>query len=198
MKSFRTGKGDGGSTYLAGKQYRKSHSLVAYGGALDTVQAHTDALPLKWGDFKPREVFQELMFALGSVIGARQPRDHEVAVQEIGLYMEAQVEHILAGLPTLDKFLRTNSQNAELQRLRAFTREAEVRCVAAYDQIDKEDGPLAENLLHMLNESIKPLNVASSWLFSFVYAYSLSNDEELPENVIWTPWPENKIRMLNL
>jgi cob(I)alamin adenosyltransferase len=198
MDNFRTGKGDGGSTYLGGKQYRKGHPLVSYGGALDTVQAHTAALPRNWGDFKPREVFQELMFALGSVIGARQPRDHEIAVQEIGIYMEGQIEHIIGGLPTLDKFLRTTEQNSELQRLRAFVREAETRCVAARDHLELEDASLSENLIYMLDACVKPLNIASSWVFSFVYAYTIDTYGQIPANAVWVRWPEDKIRMLNL
>lgn len=197
ITSIRTGNGDTGDTKLGGKLFRKGHPLVQYCSALDLVQGHTIAVPEAWGDFKPRELLQELLFRLGASIGSNIPRKQEIAIQEISLLMETQIEYISGSLDTLDSFIRCTVYNADLQKLRAFLREAEVKCVAARDYIELEAKDVSENALYMLERSMKALNIASDWVFAFVWAYSTEENGKLISGAKWLPWSEEVFLEMN-
>ena len=166
MTIIRTGKGDQGDTQLGAKTFRKGHPLVLLSSALDVAQAHTIALPLNWGEFKPRELLQELLFSSGSVLMARNQREFEAVLQEIGVLMESQIGFIDSSLEDLTAFIRVFEANSELMKLRTLLREAECRCVAAHDYLELEAKGLNENLLYMLMCVAKALNIASDWVFA--------------------------------
>lgn len=195
---IRTGHGDGGDTKLGGKQYRKGHSIVQYSAALDTAQSFTAALPKKWGDFQPRDIMQEALFRLGAAIGSRKPKDQEVAFQELSEMMEAQIDHIAGGLEPLDTFLRVGEATAGLHQLRASIREAEVKAVAARDYLELESKELSETTIYMLERGAKLLNIASDWVFAFVWVYSTSENNKIIKDLKWVPWPEERFRGLNV
>jgi cob(I)alamin adenosyltransferase len=193
----RTGAGDSGGTKLGGKTFRKGHPLVQYSAALDVVQGFTTALPKAWGDYKPRELLQELMFRLGAAVGGRTPKDQEIALQEIGILMESQIEYISGSLASLDSFIRCTEYNKDLQVLRASIREAEVRCVAARDHLELEAKELSENTIYMLEKASKALNSTSDWVFAFVWVYSTNEDGRILPDGKWTPWDESVFIELN-
>lgn len=194
---IRTGNGDDGDTKLGGKTYRKAHPIVSYIGALDIAQSFTDALPRAWGDFTPRVTAQEVLFRLSAAVGSRTPKDQEMALQELSAHMEKQIEFISGGLHAIDSFIRTEERNAELQRLRAFVRAAEVAAVAALDFIQLESKETSENLLYMLNLSKAVLNVLGDWIFAFVWLMSTEENGRVPSALKWIPMDEEKIKMLN-
>lgn len=197
ITTIRTAHGDSGSTKLGGKAYRKGHPLVQYMSALDVAQCNTSCIAKNWGDFAPRELLQELIFRLSAAVGSRKPKDQEVALQEIGILMESQIEHIAGGLASLDSFIRCTEYNVELQRLRTSIREAEVRCVAARDHIELEAKDISENLLYMLERSMKALNIASDWAFAFVWVYSTEENGRLIQGAKWKPWSDETFVEMN-
>ena len=198
VTKVRTGNGDGGTTKLAGKTYRKSHALVAYSAALDTAQGLTVALPEEMGTAQPQNVIQEVLHRLGAVIGARLPKEHELAMQEMGQFMEKQIATIAGGLPALDSFIRCTDGNVELHQLRSALREAECRCVAAWDQVNIESKDTSPQLLYMLEKSMTLLNIASDWVFCFMWMASTNPvSGKVSSSTRWIPWTEEKIRSLN-
>lgn len=197
ITAIRTGNGDLGDTKLGGKLFRKGHPIVQYCSALDMVQSYTDAVPEVWGDFAPRELIQELLFRLGAAIGSRTPKNQEIALNEIGLLMENQIDHISGGLDTLDSFIRCTEYNRNLQRLRAVLRDAETKCVAARDHIELEAKDISENMLYMLEKAIKVLNIASDWVFAFVWTYSTEENGRLIKGAKWVPWADDKFLEMN-
>jgi cob(I)alamin adenosyltransferase len=198
ITSIRTGNGDSGSTKLGGNTYRKSHPLVAYSAALDKAQSYTDVLPMAVNGLYARDMMQELLFRLGAVIGGRTPREQEVPVQEISAAMERHIASWSETLAPLDSFLRTTEVNADLQRLRAEIREAEVRCVQAFDYIDTKQRELSPNLLHGLAFSGTALNIASDWVFLLVWLHSVDpNTGKVTQESKWVPWSEERVRELN-
>jgi cob(I)alamin adenosyltransferase len=198
ITTIRTGHGDGGDTKLGGKTYRKGHLLVGYSAALDTAQAWTTALPESFYEFAPRSVMQETLFRLGAVIGSRSPKQQELALQEIGTMMERQIDFIATSLPSLDSFIRCTATNQSIQCLRAAVREAEHRCVAARDQIELEAKDTSPNLLYMLERSMVLLNIASDWVFAFVWLRTTVADTgKIASEDRWVPWTESKITELN-
>lgn len=194
---IRTGHGDGGDTKLAGKPYRKGHPLVAYSASLDSAQGHTIALPRKMLNDYPREHMQELLFRLGAVIGGRQPKGHELALQEVGIAMERAISALSKQLKPLDSFIRCTPENAALQHLRAAVREAEVRCVAARDAIIYEDKDTSPNLIHMLDKSAVALNIASDYVFAFAWLATTDSFGNIPAQAKWKPYSEEQLRKLN-
>lgn len=198
ITSVRTGHGDHGDTTLGGKIYRKSHAIVKYCGALDAAQSFSTAIPVEWDMYKPREVLQELLFRLGAVVGSRNPREQELALQEIGLLMESQIEFITGSVEPLDSFLRVTETTADLHKLRVALRTSEQMCVEARDRLEIESKEFSENMIYMLECSMKALNIASDWVFSYIWAYSVQEDGTIIKGVTWTPWNEEKIKSLNL
>jgi cob(I)alamin adenosyltransferase len=197
ITTIRTGNGDSGGTKLGGKTFRKGHPIVQYSAALDVAQSFTYAVPKAWGDYKPRELLQELLFRLGAAVGGRTPKDQEIALQEIGILMESQIEYISGSLASLDSFIRCTEYNKDLQALRAAVREAEVRCVAARDHIELEAKEISENMLYMLEKAAKALNIASDWVFAFVWIYSTNQDGRLLTDAKWVPWDDSVFIELN-
>lgn len=198
ITSIRTGRGDHGDTVLGGKIYRKSHPLVKFCGALDLAQAHSVALPVSWDMFEPREILQELLFRLGAVAGSRNPREQELAIQEIGVLMESQIEFISSSVEPLDSFLRVTLITTGVHKLRTAVRAAEVSAIEARDRFEVESKDLSENLIYMLDCSIKVLNIASDWVFAFIWALCVQEDGTLIKGTSWKPWTEEKVRSLNL
>ena len=194
---IRTGRGDTGETVMGGKTYRKGHPLIQYSAALDMAQSHTAALPESWGDFSIRDTAQELLFRLGAVIGSRNPRQQEVAVQEIGGLMETQLDYIAGGLKALDSFLRSDPSTHALHVLRAAIRQAEVNCIAAHDHVELEARDTSEQLLYGLDFSAKALNIMSDYVFAFIWLYSTDIHGAVNKEAKWLPWDEQKIRGLN-
>lgn len=198
ISRIRTGHGDKGDTKLGGKLYRKGHPLVKFSAELDLVQSFTYNLPQAWGDFKPREILQELLFRLGAVVGGSKPKDQEIPIQELASMLEDQIESISGGLEMLDSFIRCSDSNYGLQQLRAAIRAAESQCVAATDYLELEAKDTSENMLYMLNLAARALNIASDWVFAFVWAYSVDDNGKLLKENKWIPWPEEKFRVLNV
>ena len=195
--TIRTGNGDEGDTRLGSKLFRKGHPLVLYSAALDSSQSASTALPLEWGRYEPRELLQQLLYVLGAVLGAKKPRDHELALQEIGELLENQLEFISGSLSPLTNFVRVTELTANLHDLRTKIRGAELRCVVAHDHLELESKELNENALYMLKQSMKVLNIASDWVFAFVWAYSVDEKGKVGSALILEPWGEDKIRGLN-
>jgi cob(I)alamin adenosyltransferase len=194
---IRTGHGDLGDTKLGGKTYRKGHALVELSAALDAAQSFTIALPSKMSWGKPRALMQELLFRLGAVIGSRTPNNQELALVEIGKAMEREIEKISSGLNPLDSFIRVTVTNAELQQLRAMVRLAETACVKAFDQIKLESKDIAPNLLYMLEQSMKVLNIASDWVFAYAWLKTVNEQGIVPTENKWNPMTEAAIIKLN-
>jgi len=194
---IRTGNGDDGDTKLGGKAYRKGHALIQYLGALDTVQAFTDALPYSWGDYEPRNLAQELLFQLSAAVHSRTPKQKELYLQEIAALMEKQIEYISGGLHPLDSFLRCHETNGDLQRLRTFVREAERLAVQASDYIELTEKDTSEQLLYILKPSAAALNVLSDWVFAFVWLMSTQENGRVLKSVKWVPMSEEQVRSLN-
>jgi cob(I)alamin adenosyltransferase len=197
LTSIRTGNGDLGDTKLGGKSYRKSSLLVQYSSALDLANSCSTALDEKWGDFIVRDTLQELLFRLGATIGGRAPKGQELAVQEIAALMETQLQYITGGLKPLDSFLRATPKNSGLHFLRAVIRQAETLCVAAHDQIELESRDTSEQLLYGLLFSARALNIASDWVFGFVWLHSTDELGAVTSEDKWVPWSDDKIRGLN-
>ena len=195
---IRTGAGDDGSTTAGGKHYRKGHALIEYSASLDLAQGLTTGLPLVWGTSEPRSMMQELLFRLGAVVGSNKPKEQEIPLQEIGMYMEAQIDIIRSGLKPLDTFIRCSEVNAGFQQLRAMLRDAETKCIRARDQIEIESADVSPNLIHMLGKSSKALNIASDWVFAFVWAFSVDENGVVPSDLCWEPWSIERIAGLNI
>lgn len=196
--TIRTGNGDEGDTRLGSKSYRKGHLLVQYSAALDSAQSASTALPLGWGRYEPQELLQQLLYVLGAVLGAKKPREHELALQELGILMENQLEYISSSLDPLHNFIRVSDATTQLNDLRTRIREAEIHCVAAHDQLELESRELNENILYMLKQSMKVLNIASDWVLAFIWAYSTDEQGKVASALILEPWSEEKIRSLNV
>lgn len=194
---IRTGRGDTGETVMGGKTYRKGHPLIQYSAALDTAQSHTAALPESFGDFVIRDTAQELLFRLGAVIGSRNPKQQEMAVQEISGLMETQIDYIAGGLKPLDSFLRSEPSTHQLHTLRATIRQAETACIASKDHIELEARDTSEQLLYGLDFSAKALNIMSDYVFSFIWVFSTDQHGAVKKESKWLPWSDEKIRGLN-
>jgi cob(I)alamin adenosyltransferase len=194
---IRTGHGDLGDTKLGGKTYRKGHPLVELSAALDVAQSYTTALPVYVSWQKPRALLQELLFRLGAVIGSRTPKNQELALAEISKAMERDIEAISVKLTPLDSFIRVIPANQELQVLRAAIRSAEVACVKAFDQVKIEEKDTALNLLYMLEQSMKVLNVASDWVFAYAWMATVNEQGTVPVKNKWVPMTESDFVKLN-
>lgn len=190
LKMIRTGKGDEGNTSIGGKTYRKGHKLIQFIGALDRCQSLSVAIPVKWGEYKPRAIIQQILYTIASAVHARQPRDFELRINELGTYIEAQIDSIVAGIE-LKNFLVPVESSAKLHELRCAIREAECKCVEARDYLEIEDASLSANMIYILEQIAKLLNILSDWVFAFVVVYS-----DLSET--FSLWPEEKVRTLNL
>lgn len=197
ITSVRTGNGDDGYTKLGGKSFRKAHPVVRYVGTIDKVQALSSSIPDQWGEFYPRRLMQELCFRLGAAMGARHPKEQELALQEISRFMENQISYITGGLKPLDSFIASHELNADLHLLRATVREAEVNAIAARDHLELEAKDTSEQMLYMLEKSSVALNILGDWVFAFLWLYSTDEGGTLVKGLRWVPFSDEELRLLN-
>lgn len=200
ITQVRTGHGDTGSTKLAGnKPYRKGHALVRYSAALDIAQGYTSELPDIAVDqrYSPRLILQEVLFRLGAAIGSRNPGGQTLPLTELSKFMARDVEIISKQLAPLDSFLRTTPNNAGLQRLRGVIRKAESACVEAYDFIVVEDRDTSPGVIKALELSMQVLNVASDFVFAWMWLVSTTAKGNVEQSAKWVPMDDATILTLN-
>lgn len=195
--SIRTGNGDLGDTFVGSKSFRKAHVLVQYIATLDVMQSFSTALPLKWGKFEPRDLFQQSVYILSAVPSSKKPREFELNIQELSILMENQIEFISSSLSPLKSFIKNTDSNTALNQLRTCVRTAEIACVLAHDTLEMESNSLNENILFMLKNSIKFLNIMSDWVFMFIWVYSTDEQNKVHDSLIFEPWSIDKIKSLN-
>jgi cob(I)alamin adenosyltransferase len=130
-------------------------------------------------------------------MGSRQPKEQELALQEIARFMESQISYITGGLRPLDSFIASHELNADLHLLRATVREAEVNATAARDHLELEAKDTSEQMLYMLEKSAVALNILSDWVFAFGWLYSTEETGALVKNLRWVPMSDEELRLLN-
>jgi cob(I)alamin adenosyltransferase len=198
INKVRTGNGDEGSTTLAGKQYRKGSPVIQYLGMIDLAQSDTVALPLTgFRGESPRVIMQELLFRLGAAVASRTPKGEVSVIEEIVTFMELDMAAILKQLKPLDSFIRATPDNAALQKLRAFIRLCEDMCVEAHDRIEFESADTSPNLLSTLKVSAKALNVASDWIFAYVWFATTDQKGSVQPQAKWLPMDVEVLRSVN-
>ena len=169
IATLREKKADQGSILIGHKVYRKSHSLNLYITGLRRILSLSTTMPMTWGDYKPRELLQQLVFQLLEASQATR-REQEMALQEISQLMQTQMEFISTSFQEQDTTIQVYEVNVNFFQLQESILAAENLCVRAHDDLEFEAVGLNENAIYMLKKAISTLEILVEWVTTFIWA----------------------------
>lgn len=165
--NIRTGTGDTGTTQILGNlRIDKTHDIIKYVGALDTI----NSLSIYLEKEEYISIFQDLIYSLSCIVGLSSPyTKFNKKIMEINTILETNIKSISEKLKPLKFFIRTNQLNHNLMFLRTQVRECEILCNQVYKDINTLNIEFRLDLCESLQLSMKSLNILSDWIFVLLW-----------------------------
>lgn len=179
---------------VAGKTYRRNHPVVKLLNHLHYLEVGLYSLPVKWGDYYPREIAQQLVVGVIKAIFDTNPKQYDILLTEISEKITSECE-VISTVKIEDELLATE-QNWEVYRTWALCEQALNGCVEAKDYLELEAKDTSYNMLWALEKSSNALSALLDWLYKFVIVHSLNEEGKLASK--YKQWDQEKINTLNL